>query len=270
MAIKMLAIDLDGTLLTSEKTISPATERALQDAKNLGIKVVLASGRPLSGIMPYADTLKLNGSDEYAIVFNGAVAQSLDGRVLIDHNLDFNDFNTLVHMQRLADVNLEFETPERFYTMDKTISIRMQVNGAETRNQLVIQDRKDFSEEFHFDKAGFISDNPDQVDRLWNRLPDWMFQSYSIVRSWPEIIEVGSLNASKGLAISELANRLGFYQDQVMIFGDQGNDLSMFQMNEFKKIAMGNAIQEIQDLADYVTDDNDHNGIAKALKKFVI
>ena len=55
-----------------------------------------------------------------------------------------------------------------------------------------------------------------------------------------------------------------------MIFGDQGNDLSMFSNPNFIKVAMGNAISEIKDKADYVTDDNDHNGIAKALKKFVL
>ena len=68
----------------------------------------------------------------------------------------------------------------------------------------------------------------------------------------------------------ELANRLGFEEDEVMIFGDEGNDISMFSNPHFKKIAMGNAIDEIKDLADYVTDDNNHNWIAKALKKFVL
>lgn len=144
MSIKMLAIDLDGTLLSSAKTILPATQRALEEAKAGGIKVVLASGRPLSGIKEYADQLGLKGRDEYAILFNGAIVQNLDQEVLISHELDMQDFNTFVHMQRLSHVNLTFETPERFYSMDKKLSIRMQVDGAETKNQLWLQDREDF------------------------------------------------------------------------------------------------------------------------------
>ena len=270
MAIKMLAVDLGGTLLTSSKTISAGTIKALQEARNEGIKVVLATGRPLFGIEPYTEALGLKGADEYAILFNGAVAQNLNGDVLFSHDLDHGDFDTMVHMQRLADVNLNFETPQRFYTMDHKLSIRMSIDGAETRNQIWIQKREDFKRDFTFAKAGYMADDPDQVERLWNRLPEWFFQSYAVVRSWPEVIEVGSLEASKGLAVSELAARLGFSGSQVMIFGDQGNDRSMFEMADFKKVAMGNAIDEIKDMADYVTDTNDRDGIAKALRKLVL
>lgn len=270
MSIKMLAIDLDGTLLSSAKTILPATQRALEEAKAAGIKVVLASGRPLSGIKEYADQLGLKGRDEYAILFNGAIVQNLDQEVLISHELDMQDFNTFVHMQRLSHVNLTFETPERFYSMDKKLSIRMQVDGAETKNQLWLQDREDFKRDFKFAKAVYTCDDPEQMDRFWNRLPDWFFQSYAMVRSWPDVAEAGSLGASKGLAISELASRLGFKNNEVMIFGDQGNDRSMFEIEDFQRVAMGNAIDEIKELADYVTETNDRDGIAKALHKLVM
>lgn len=72
------------------------------------------------------------------------------------------------------------------------------------------------------------------------------------------------------MAISELASRLGFKNSEVMIFGDQGNDRSMFEIEDFQRVAMGNAIDEIQELADYVTDTNDRDGIAKALHKLVM
>ncbi|MBA1393742.1 HAD family phosphatase, partial [Lactobacillus sp. XV13L] len=91
-----------------------------------------------------------------------------------------------------------------------------------------------------------------------------------IVRSFPEIIEINIMDASKGNALVQLADRLGIAQNQVMVFGDQGNDVSMFANPDFKKVAMGNAIGMIKESADYVTDDNDHDGSAKALKKFVL
>lgn len=85
MTIKMLAVDLDGTLLTSHNTIAAETQRMLTLARKQGLKVVLASGRPLSGILPYAAQLGLEGDQQFATVFNGGVAQSYSGKVLFSH-----------------------------------------------------------------------------------------------------------------------------------------------------------------------------------------
>lgn len=128
---------------------------------------------------------------------------------------------------------------------------------------------KGLKKDFSYIKCEFTG-SVDEVARFRKRLPDWVFDQYNVVRSAENIIEFNNPAASKGLALVELANRLGFEEDEVMIFGDEGNDISMFSNPHFKKIAMGNAIDEIKDLADYVTDDNNHNGIAKALKKFVL
>lgn len=101
-------------------------------------------------------------------------------------------------------------------------------------------------------------------------MPYWAFDKYDIVKSLDTCIELNTKGASKGNALMELADRLKIEQTQVMVFGDQGNDISMFENPNFKKMAMGNAISNIKEKADYITDDNNHNGIAKALKKFVL
>ena len=119
MAVKLIAVDLDGTLLTSGNTISPETLRTLQVAHGMGIKVVLASGRPLSGVMPFETQLGLEGAEEYAVVFNGAVVQDLSGKVLMSQEMNYRDFEVMLRLQRLAHVNLHFETTERFWTLDR-------------------------------------------------------------------------------------------------------------------------------------------------------
>lgn len=271
MAIKLMAIDLDGTLLTSGNHISSETHRTLQLAHNQGIKIVLASGRPLSGILPFDEQLGLSGEKEYAVVFNGAVVQNLNGKVLMSQEMNFRDFNLMLRLQRLSHVNLHFETTECFWTLDRDLSVQMQINAAFTGNIMKVRERKEIPEDFTFNKVGFTcAAGSDQIDKLWNSIPDWAFQSYDIVRSLDNCIELNAVGASKGNAVMDLAERLKIRQDEVMVFGDQGNDLSMFENPEFKKIAMGNAIEQIKERADYVTDDNDHNGIAKALKKFVL
>lgn len=271
MAIKLIAIDLDGTLLTSTNTISTETLRTIQQVHNLGIKIVLASGRPLSGVLPFENELNLKGENEYAVVFNGAVVQNLAGKVLIEHKMDYRDFNIMLRFQRLSHVNLHFETTECFWTLDRDLSVQMQINSAFTNNDLRVRNRDEISKDFTFNKVGFTCNkDSDQIEKLWNSIPEWGFESYDIVRSLDNCIELNQLGASKGNAIMELAERLKINQKDVMVFGDQGNDLSMFENSNFKKIAMGNAIETIKDKADFVTDDNDHNGIAKALKKFII
>lgn len=271
MAIKLIAIDLDGTLLTSTNTISTETLRTIQQVHNLGIKIVLASGRPLSGVLPFENELNLKGENEYAVVFNGAVVQNLAGKVLIEHKMDYRDFNIMLRFQRLSHVNLHFETTEYFWTLDRDLSVQMQINSAFTNNDLRVRNRDEISKDFTFNKVGFTCNkDSDQIEKLWNSIPEWGFESYDIVRSLDNCIELNQLGASKGNAIMELAERLKINQKDVMVFGDQGNDLSMFENPNFKKIAMGNAIETIKDKADFVTDDNDHNGIAKALKKFII
>ncbi len=271
MAIKLIAVDLDGTLLTTSNTISAETQRTLQEAKNQGIKIVLVSGRPLSGVMPYEDILGLKGEKQYAIVFNGAVVQNLAGDVLMSQEMDYRDFNTMLRLQRLSHVNLHFETTKCFWTLDRNLSVQMQINAALTNNELRVRNRDEIPKDFTFNKVGFTcAKDSDQIAKLWGSLSEWTFESYDIVRSLDNCIEINAIGASKGNAVMDLASRLKINPKDVMIFGDQGNDLSMFENPDFKKIAMGNAISSIKEKADFVTDDNNHNGIAKALKKFVI
>ena len=83
-------------------------------------------------------------------------------------------------------------------------------------------------------------------------------------------LAVTSKKASKGRAVVKLAELLGVDSKEVMIFGDQGNDLSMFKNPDFFKVAMENGITAVRSRADYVTVDNDHDGVAAALAKFVL
>lgn len=99
-------------------------------------------------------------------------------------------------------------------------------------------------------------------------IPEWL-KDYNVARSDPMILEINKREASKGRGVHQLAQKLGIKDDEVMIFGDQGNDMSMFKNPDFKKVAMGNAIDEIKEKADFVTKSNDEAGIAYAIDKFI-
>ncbi|QNQ80366.1 Cof-type HAD-IIB family hydrolase [Lactobacillus sp. PV034] len=271
MSTKLVAIDLDGTLLSSNNTISLENKRVIQAIRNKGVKVVLASGRPLSGVMPYEQELGIDGKDEHAVVFNGAVVQTLAGQVLMSKKLTYQDFLKMLKLQRLAKVNLHFETTECFYTCDRDLSVQMQINASFTNNVMKVRNKNEIPQDFTFNKVGFTCDlKSNEIEKLWRNLPAWAFEKYDIVRSAENCIELNTKGASKGDALVNLANRLGIAENEVMIFGDQDNDRSMFANPNFKKIAMGNAISSIKEQADYITATNDANGVAKALKKFVL
>ena len=271
MAIKLIAVDLDGTLLTTSKQISPETERVLKQADSQGIKVVLATGRPLSGTIEFNKQLGLQGARQYDIVFNGAVIQDLAGNILMNEEMNYRDFSNMRRLQRLAHVNLHFETPECYWTCDRDIGVNLARNATYNKNVIKVRKAEEIPQDFTFNKVGLsVLDDEREVDKLWNNIPQWAFAKYDIVRSFSSIVEINIKDASKGNAVQELAERLKIKSSQVMVFGDQGNDISMFTNPDFKKVAMGNAVGMIKDNADYVTADNDNDGIAKALKKFVL
>lgn len=92
MNIKLIAVDLDGTLLNDKQEVNTKTKEALQRASKMGIKIVPCSGRPFPGIKEYLDELDLNDPNQYVVAFNGALVLNSEGRPIVEELLDYNDF----------------------------------------------------------------------------------------------------------------------------------------------------------------------------------
>lgn len=269
MTVKIIATDLDGTLLNSEKKIAPASEQALVAAHEMGIKVVLTSSRPLSGIKPFLDQLGLAGQHEYAILYNGGLIQDLTGRILATEDLDYHDFQTFAKIWSANQINVHFETLHNFLTMDHELSLQMARNSELTKMPILIKNYADFKPDFRYLKAEFTGTAAELL-KFKENLPAWFAERYSVVQSNAYTLAVTSNKASKGRAVVKLAQLLQVDPKEVMIFGDQGNDLSMFMNPDFFKVAMKNGIASVRTRADYVTVDNNHDGVAAALAKFVL
>lgn len=124
--IKLIAVDMDGTLLQSNNQIGEETRKALKKADSLGIKVVPASGRPLPGVIPYMNELGITGDNNYAVLYNGGLVQSISGRVLISHQFNFAEFEKMLEIQkRNSGVNLYFMKEYEYWTLDRKISLKM-------------------------------------------------------------------------------------------------------------------------------------------------
>ncbi len=119
MDIKLIAIDIDGTLLNEKNELAQPTIDAITAARKKGVKIVLCTGRPLSGVQPYLDKLKISGGDEFAITFNGAMAQTLAGKVTVNHTITYDNFLETEMLSRKLNVNYQIETTDSIYTTNR-------------------------------------------------------------------------------------------------------------------------------------------------------
>ena len=123
MTIKLVAIDIDATLINDQRQITPKTKEALEAAKQQGVKVVLCTGRPMTGVNAYLTELGLNHQDdEYVISFNGALAQSTNERVLVNYTLSFDDYIDWQSFCTKNNVKSQFESRDYIYTTNRDLS----------------------------------------------------------------------------------------------------------------------------------------------------
>ncbi|WP_409021948.1 sugar-phosphatase [Dellaglioa sp. P0083] len=269
MTIKLIAIDIDGTLVNDKKEIAPETITTIKAAKAAGIKVVLCTGRPLTGVTKYLEKLGLTSDDDFVITFNGALVQvSGSGEVLIHHTLDINDYNIIEETSRELNVHVHAEDQALMYTPNADISEYSVAESFLVQMPIRFRKPEEMDKNIVISKMMYI-DYPEVITRVVKELPAKITDNYYYVQSEPYFLELLNKNASKGNAVMSLADKLGFTKDEVMALGDQGNDLSMIQAAGLG-VAMGNAIQEVKDNAQAVTATNVELGVAKAIQKYAL
>ena len=265
MNIKLIAVDLDGTLLNDKQEVSTKTKEALQRASKMGIKIVPCSGRPFPGIKEYLDELDLKDPNQYVVAFNGALVLNSEGRPIVEELLDYNDFIFFEKIAQQLKANFHIEVRDKFITIDHFINYYLSRESWLTRMPIKVCDLGDIEEDIKFTKAMFSG----SAAEMYRKLPKEVIEKYNVSTSDETLIEINSKKASKGNALRELAKKLNIKKDEVMIFGDQKNDISMFDIADFYKVAMGNAVSEIKERANYVTKTNNEDGIAYALRRLV-
>ncbi|USS84869.1 sugar-phosphatase [Fructilactobacillus myrtifloralis] len=266
--IKLIAIDIDGTLLNEQNELAPATIKAIKAAHAQGVKIVLCSGRPLAGIRPYLKPLGLSGEHEYAIAFNGAIAEDLTGQIIFATNVHYQDYLEVEMMAREMGVHFQIETNDGIYTTNRDISKYSVYESQLVNLSIHYRTPEEITPDFKIAKLMFI-DEPDQIDLANHNLPDSLKQRMSVVKSTPVFLEFMNAKAGKGPAVKQLAEKLGLTAANVMAIGDQENDLSMIKYAH-TGVAMGNAIADVKEQAQFVTKPNSQDGVAYAINQFVL
>lgn len=266
---KLIAIDLDETLLTTEKTVSKRNREALQKADEMGVRLVIATGR---GIVNVQDTLEALGfedkENEYVISFNGgAVTENKGTRFLYTDGLSFEFASELYKRGLNYNVGIQVYTKDDIYVYNYSTEERMHLEP-EIQVTEIFEENLDFLKDTEIIKILFMNLDQSYLRKIEVELKDITVDS-DVSYSSNRYIEFNHKGVNKGAALEFLADRLGIDMSETMVIGDNYNDWSMFKVAGFS-VGVDNMVEELRSEVDYVSEKtNDEDAVAEILEKFI-
>ncbi|MGG1616598.1 Cof-type HAD-IIB family hydrolase [Paenibacillus sp. NRS-1781] len=261
---KLIAIDIDDTLINDQKEVTPATQLALEAAVAKGVVVTLATGRAYASAKQLARQTGLNVP---IITYQGALIKNL-----LDENVLYERYVPLVAARRLYEFcverNLHLQTyiDDKLYTREDNQKIKdyTALNSTEYFVEPV------FSKLIELPTPKMlIIDEPEVLDKLIPELRELLGNEVHITKSKPHFLEIMHHEGTKGHALTFLANHYGCDLSETIAIGDSWNDHEMLECAGLG-IAMENAIPDLKKLADYITSSNNEDGVKHAIDKFVL
>jgi Cof subfamily protein (haloacid dehalogenase superfamily) len=263
--IRCLAIDLDDTLLKTDLTIDEADRAAIRRAVAAGVKVLLASGRMVQSIRPYAQLL---GLDLPLIAYNGAIIQAAGSDNILYHSpVPAQAAARVIPIFRRQGIHLNAYINDQLYMDELTSWGRDYAANAGVEPHAV----GDLSRLLSTGRAhkllgiGAI----EQIDAIQGELEREFGGALQFVKSKPTYLEILAPGVSKRKALQELTAGWGLKRDEVMAIGDAPNDLAMLEWAGVG-VAIGNAHDKVKQAADLVVADHDHHGVAEAITRLVL
>lgn len=264
---KLIGIDMDGTLLNSNHTLSEENKRAIEKAREQGISVVITTGRPLSGVETVLESLEMNRQDDYIILYNGAlILRASDREILSENTISLEEVKILENCAKLVGVEIHIVTEDACIAPyeNKYGRFEAELNDMSFK----IQDFNELPNDTKIYKVMF-SEEPEVLKERMLNIPDTLTNSYETTMSAPFYIDFLKKGVHKGYGIKQLSQRINVNQNQIICIGDAGNDLSMIHYASLG-VAMGNASLELRKHADYITLNNDENGVAHVIQRFAL
>jgi len=266
MMLRFLAADLDGTLLTSAKTITPYTQQVLIEAQKQGLTVILASGRPLYSILPFAEQLELQKHRGFIIAYNGSLVwDCAEGKAIKEKTIPLHVIPELVAAIK-GDFRIHGYKGNSIVIQGKPDEWSRYISCA---NKMPLLETKDFAEVITDPQHKCIITGPPR--KLWHlerRLRMKFEPSLNFFRSESFLLEVVPKGIDKAEALKELLKSLGGEAENLLCCGDGYNDLNMMRLAGIS-CATQNAKKPVKQAATFVTRSNDQDGVAHAVKLYV-
>ncbi|MFC4776847.1 Cof-type HAD-IIB family hydrolase [Paenibacillus sp. GCM10023252] len=264
MTYKLIAIDVDDTLLTDDLIVTEGTKRAMEAAIAQGVTVTLATGRMFASAQKIAKQINLNVP---IITYQGSLVKTLlDGRILYERNVPTDAAKELRSFCDVHELHLQLYVDDILYVKEDNDKIR---DYSRLSNiPYVVEPDFDKLIEQPLTKM-LIIDDPAYLDELADQLRPLIGDRVHITKSKAHYLEFMHKEGTKGHALRFMAEHIGCSIDQTIALGDAWNDHEMIEAAGLG-VAMGNAIQALKDVADYVTASNNDEGVRLVIEKFVL
>lgn len=269
MKYKLLVLDVDGTLLNDEREISKRTLAALLKVQQMGVRIVLASGRPTYGLMPLAKTLELGNYGGFVLSYNGCqIIKAQNGEILFERRINPE---MLPYLEKKArkngfaiftyhDDTLITDSPDNEYIKNEALL-----------NNLKIIKEDEFSTAIDFApcKCMLVSDKEEALIGLEQHWEKRLAGTLDAFRSEPYFLEVVPCGVNKANTLGALLEHLEVTREEVIAIGDGVCDVTMLQLAGLG-VAMGHSQDSVKVCADYVTASNEEDGVALAVEKLIL
>ena len=262
--IRLVIADVDGTLVTQDKVLTARAISSVERLREAHVLFTITSGRPPKGMKVLVDALELS---EPIAAFNGGVVIKPDESVIASHLLSSDVAAEVIRLigEHGLDAWLYSETD--WYVRDPSAPHVAREQWTVKFPPTVVSDFEAYLD--HVAKIVGVSDNLPAVARCEKEMQAWGGTRISAERSQPYYLDVTHPNANKGEVVLMLSQSLAIPPEQIATIGDQPNDVLMFARSGVS-IAMGNASEDVQKAATYVTTSNEEEGFANAMERFVL
>ena len=281
--IKLIASDMDGTLLNDDHMISEENLKAIRKAQEMGRHFTIVTGRDYGAVKPYLDEYNLKCE---CILSNGAEYRDVDGNIIENVYMNKRSVKIVFDILNEANLCIQLMTNKGSYITNKESDKKAIIERFKLFNPKMTEEEViEFVESFHKQRGMKEIDNIYEVleddieilkiltfdndEKLIASLKDKLRENTSdlaVASTFSNDIEISDVEAQKGLILAKAIKKMGIDKSEVIVLGDSFNDYSMF--TEFENsYAMENAIPEIKEIAKYITDTNNNDGVAKAIYK---
>lgn len=265
----MLALDLDGTLLNTQKEVTAENKAALRAARDKGVHVVITTGRPLQAIEHILEDLDMISETDYSITFNGGLVQRNTGYILDKSELTRNHLNTLVKVMKDLSLPMDIISDGTVYSLANGGHHSIYHLANPMLDFVVIDSLDDIPVGSVYNKVVIVFE-ADYLDAQIPNIPAQLYEQFEIFKSRDIILEIMPKDVHKAAGLDLLIKHLGIEQSQVMAMGDEENDLTMLEWAGWG-VAMANGVDVVKKVAKAVTTKtNEESGVAEAVHKYIL
>ena len=265
---KLLALDLDGTLTNSKKEISRKNKEYIGLAQEAGIKIILASGRPILGIHAIAEELDMYKKGGYILAYNGGhIIDCKNRHDIIKETISMKYIHQICGINKIFNVyaltyndeGVICENSDSEYVKKEAYNNKIPIIKVENLENAVKQPAVKF----------MVVGAPEELKKAYAYLTKIYNGILNIFFSEPYFMEITPLGIDKASSLEQMLSILKIQREQLMACGDGLNDIPMFQYAGFS-VAMGNAYDDAKKYANVVVSSNEEDGVAEAIEKYIL